>query len=421
MAVYQPPKGMKDIAPEEMGRRKWIYSIIRQVLDSYGYSEIASTELETWETLAAKAGEDNLNEVYDFKDKAQRRLALRFDLTCGIARMVANMRVPKPIKLYAIGNSWRYDAPQKGRYRSFTQWDVELFGTDTQDADAEIIAVSCCILKMLGADFDVKINNRKFVESIFHYLNIDKQSWENVMRVVDKIPKLKKGDILKEFKTAGLNEDKASQLLAILARKGKAKDLIPKLKKEFEGNDKILDSISTLEQLFTALKPYGIADRCILDLSIVRGIGYYTGIVFEAFDKKQPNLGSLFAGGRFDSLVGIYGTEDMPAVGVGGGMERLMEVLENSRAFEKMPKKKTVFVAPVTGSVRPYAVKTASSLRDKGFAAELDLTGRNLKKQFDYANKKRFNYIAVIGEKEVESKTFVLRDMDSGKEKRVKL
>ncbi|MCK4926951.1 MAG: histidine--tRNA ligase family protein, partial [Candidatus Aenigmarchaeota archaeon] len=203
MAIYQPPKGMKDIAPEEMERRKWIYSVIRNVLDSYGYTEVAPVELEMWETLAAKAGEENLNEVYDFKDKADRRLALRFDLTCGIARMVANMRLPKPIKMYAIGNAWRYDAPQKGRYRCFTQWDVELFGIDSITADAEMIAVSSEIMKKLGLDLEVRINDRKLVEHIFAYLKIDKRLYSDVMRTVDKIPKLSKDNILAEFKKAG--------------------------------------------------------------------------------------------------------------------------------------------------------------------------------------------------------------------------
>ncbi|NOQ38334.1 histidine--tRNA ligase [archaeon] len=416
MAIYQPPKGMKDIAPEEMERRKWIYSIIRNVLDSYGYTEVAPVELEMWETLAAKAGEDNLNEVYDFNDQAQRRHALRFDLTCGIARMVANMRLPKPIKMYAIGNSWRYDAPQKGRYRCFTQWDVELFGIDSITADAEIIAVSSEIMKKLGLDLEVRINDRKLVENIFAYLKIDKKIYSDVMRTVDKIPKLSKDNILTEFKKAGISKDTAESLLKILGRKGKAKDLIPMLKKEFENNADITGSINNLESLFASLEN---KNNYVLDLSIVRGIGYYTGIVFEAFDKKEQKLGSLFAGGRFDGLVGIYSTEDMPAVGVGGGMERLMEVLEQNGSFSKMQRAKSVFVAPVNDAARPYAKKIAEYFRKNDFSAEIDLTGRNLKKQFDYANKKQFDYITVIGDKEKESKTFMLRDMKTGKEKKM--
>ena len=416
MAIYQPPKGMKDIAPLEMERRKWIYSVIRKVLDSYSYTEVAPVELEMWETLAAKAGEENLNEVYDFKDKAQRRLALRFDLTCGIARMITNMRMPKPIKMYAIGNAWRYDAPQKGRYRCFTQWDVELFGIDSITADAEIIEVSAEIMEQLGLDLEVRINDRKLVENIFAYLKIDKRIYGDVMRTVDKIPKLSKDNILAEFKNSGISKEQAESLLNILGRKGKAKDLIPMLKKEFENNKEITESINALENLFASL---GSDKNYVLDLSIVRGIGYYTGIVFEAFDNKEQKLGSLFAGGRFDGLVGIYGTEDMPAVGVGGGMERLMEILEQNDLFNKMQRAKSVFIAPVNDAVRPYAKKIAASFRKNGFAAEIDLTGRNLKKQFDYANKKQFDYITVIGDKEKESKTFMLRDMKTGKEKKM--
>ncbi|NOQ55607.1 MAG: histidine--tRNA ligase [Nanohaloarchaea archaeon] len=416
MAEYQPPRGMKDIVPSEMERRKWIYTNIRTVLDSYGYSEVAPTELEMWDTLAAKAGEDNLNEVYDFKDKGDRRLALRFDLTCGIARMVAGMRIPRPIKLYAIGNAWRYDAPQKGRYRCFTQWDVELFGTDSTAADAEIINLSSDILKSLGLDFEVRINNRKLVENIFNYLKIDKKCYVDVMRTVDKIPKLSEYDILTEFKNAGITKSQATSLLDILGRKGNPKDLIPLLRKEFKDDRQVQESIDTLENLFTNL-----GKECILDLSIVRGIGYYTGIVFEAFDPKEEKLGSLFAGGRFDGLVGVYGKEDMPAVGVGGGMERLLEILEQKNAFEKMKRPKSVFIAPINDSVRPYAKKVAATFRKKGFMAELDLTGRNLKKQFDYANKKGFDYVGVIGDKEKEEKCFMLRDMVTGREKKIKM
>ncbi|MEA3229797.1 MAG: histidine--tRNA ligase [archaeon] len=420
MPDYQPPKGMKDIAPEEMERRKWIYSIIRHVLDSYNYREISPTELEMWETLAAKAGDDNLNEVYDFKDKAGRRLALRFDLTCGIARMVANMRIPKPIKIYSIGNSWRYDAPQKGRYRSFTQWDIELFGTDSTDADAEIITMSCEILNRLGIDYEVRINDRKLVETLFSYLKIDRKLYPDVMRVVDKIPKLEKQAICREFEKAGITRPTSELLLKILGRKGNAKKLIASLRDEFKDFRQITDSTNALEQLFAKLESCGLKNRCVLDLSIVRGIGYYTGIVFEAFDRKAENLGSLFAGGRFDGLVGLYGKEDMPAVGVGGGMERLIESLESNKAFEKVPRPKSVFIAKVSDSVSDYALRVAAVLR-KEYMAELDITGKSLKKQFDYANKKQFSHIAVVGEKEKESKTFILRDMQTGKERKVRL
>ncbi|MBW6462024.1 MAG: histidine--tRNA ligase [DPANN group archaeon] len=416
MAEYQPPRGMKDIVPDEMERRKWIYTNIRNVLDSYGYSEVATTELEMWDTLAAKAGEDNLGEVYDFKDKGDRRLALRFDLTCGIARMVAGMRTPKPIKLYAIGNAWRYDAPQKGRYRCFTQWDVELFGTDSTAADAEIISLSSDILKSLGLDFEVRINNRKLVENIFSYLKIDKKLYSGAMRTVDKIPKLSEYDILEEFKNAGISKSQAISLLEVLGRKGKPKDLILILRKEFKVDKKIQESIDTLENLFANL-----GKECILDLSIVRGIGYYTGIVFEAFDPKEEKLGSLFAGGRFDGLVGVYGKEDMPAVGVGGGIERLLEVMGQKNAFDNLKRPKSVFIAPINDNVRPYAKNVATSMRKNGFVTELDLTGRNLKKQFDYANKKGFSFVAVIGDKEEEEKCFMLRDMVSGKEKKMTL
>ncbi len=417
--TYRTPKGMKDISQEDMCKRKKIFSVIRDVLDSYGYNEVMPTALEHWETLAAKAGEDNLKEVYDFEDKAGRRLALRFDLTCGIARMAASMRTAKPIKLYCIGDVWRYDAPQKGRYRAFTQWDVELFGVDSVSADAEVIAVSSEIFRRLGIDFEVRINNRRLVESVFEYLEIDRSLWEDVMRVVDKIPKLKRSDILDEFGQSGITDKQASDLLEILGRKGSPKDMIKCIKKDYAGHKNIMGSISVLEELLSLLESYGVSERCIFDLSIVRGIGYYNGIVFEAFDRKMPKLGSLFAGGRFDGLVGIYGKEDMPAVGVGGGMERLLD--SDAVYIDNVEGLKTVYVASLCKEVIDYAISVSNFLRSKGYSVEMDLSGRPLKKQMDYANKKEFDHVAVIGKDEMDKGCFKLKDMSSGKEEALEM
>ncbi len=418
---FQPPKGMKDIMPEEMAKRKRMYEKIRNVLDSRGYRELEPSALEDFKTLSAKSGEDIKNEIYCFRDKGGRELGLRFDLTVGLARIAATSPITFPWKAYCISEMWRYDNPQFGRFRSFWQWDIEIFGSSQIAADAEIIAAGVEILKSLGlSDFEVRISDRMIVEGILEFLGVKKPQIEDAMRTIDKVFKLTRKQLIDEFKKSGIAPVQAAEILNAVSRKGEPKQVLSKMTADFPNNEKINLRILELQKLFEALEALGVYDLCRLDLSVVRGLGYYTGIVFEAVDPKTPELGSLFGGGRYDSLAGIYG-RSMPACGVAGGIERTMAALQKRGISPEKQECTEYFVAAVNDSVRGEALKIAQKLRSEGKPAEFDIMGKNLRGQLEYANRIGAKKAVIVGPKELAEGKVRIRDLKSGEEKECRI
>jgi len=414
--VFSLPRGMKDIEAEEMDRRLWLYDKIREVARKYGFQMVEPTTIENLKTLEAKSGPTIRNEVYWFKDKAGRSLGLRFDLTVGLARMVASRSdLPEPIKFACIGGNWRYDEPQFGRYRYFTQWDVEIFGSTSPLADAEAICVGADILTNVGLkDFIIRISNRKLAESYLRELGIRSiRRLEACLRIMDKTRKETQHQLESEFKSARISETVTEKILSFISLNG-TPDLVLQ---QLEGlNLKEPDAKTGLEQLTIladALKASGRLAYCEYDMSIVRGIGYYDGIVFEAYDKAGEDVGSIFGGGRYDKLCGIYGKRDIPATGVAGGIERLMISLERGDLFPKARQGAKIFVATVRDEAIPSAIQIVRNLRDNGISAEMDLKGRPLGKQLQYADSVRIPYLVVIGPQELQSQVVKVKDMSA--------
>lgn len=417
---------MKDIDAEEMARRQWVYSKFREICNKFGFREASPVEIENFETLAAKAGADIDQEVYSFTDKGGRKLGLRFDLTLGLTRMIATSSLPMPQKISCIGQMWRYDAPQFGRYRCFWSWDIEVFGSKEIQADAEIIAFTTELTKALGIDFEIRINSRTLIEGILNYLGIKgKKQLEDAMRTIDKIEKLSRQELYLEFKNNGFEKIQADEILNALSRKGKPEDVLKQIKKDFPKEDarpleKVATGIKELEELINALKGYGVLNSCTLDLSIVRGLAYYTGIVFEVYDKKNEKLGALAGGGRFDNLVKIYG-KDVPATGVAGGIERLLLAIEENKAFPKLDIKPDFYVIAVDKELKAKAQEIAQKLRDAGLSADCDIMSRSLSAQIEYASKMKIPKVLIVGKDEIKENKVTLRDMNSGKQDKISL
>jgi histidyl-tRNA synthetase len=399
---FQPPRGMRDIEPEDMAKQEFVYSRIKDILLRYGFQLVEPTALENFETVAAKAGPDIEKEIYTFSDKSKRKIALRFDLTVGLARMVASSNYPRPIKLACISNMWRYDRPQFARYREFWQWDIEIFGCKGEEADAEIIAITCDILDSFGLDYEIRVSNRKLVEGILIDAGIKKKDLLPVMRIIDKSSKITEKELVNELKKY---TDKTA-----IAKLGKIKS-----PDEIKGkNELIAKGKEELKNLFSALENYGKADKCIIDLSIVRGFDYYTGIVYEAWVNGDEKLGAIAGGGRFDDLTGLYGNP-MPATGVAGGIERLMLSLKNLKA-EKTPEVLVVYIKDFE-----KAMEIVQELRKNRISASIDLNKRGLSKQLDYANKIAVRFTVIVGPEELKKGRVKLRDMKSGEEKEVEI
>lgn len=422
--MFTLPRGMRDTDSDDMNRRLWLYDRIRDVVRRYGYQIVEPTTIENLETLEAKSGPTIRDQIYWFKDKGGRNLGLRFDLTVGLARMVASRSdLPEPIKLATIGGNWRYDEPQYGRYRYFTQWDVEIFGSGSPLADAEVICAGADILSGVGLkDFVIRISNRKLIEAYLQQLGVRAGAkLDQCLRIIDKVRKAKRQQLEKEFEAIKIKEDTIQEIFSFISLEGPAESVLQKLSGFTFKDENSEKGLAELKVLADALSSSGRLGNCVYDLSIVRGIGYYDGIVFEAFDRGSENLGSIFGGGRYDRLCSAYGTRDIPATGVAGGIERLMLSLERGNLFPKARLGTKVFIATVQEKMAPFAIQLAQQLRDSGVATEIDLKARPLGKQLEYADAMKIPYLVVIGPQEMQTGKVRIREMATRKEREVAL
>jgi len=407
---------MKDIESVEMSKRSWLSDSIRDVVRGYGFQLVEPSTIENLRTLEAKSGPAIRKEIYWFKDKAGRSLGLRFDLTVGLARMVANRYdLPEPIKLATIGGNWRYDEPQFGRYRYFTQWDVEIFGSASPVADAEVISVGADILNKVGLrEFTIKASNRKLIEAYLQQLGIRaRMKLEQSLRIIDKIRKAPRQQLEREFKSIKIRKNIVDEIFSFISVNGSPEAVLERLS-EFDLNEaNAKKGLEELSSLSDALAAYGRLEFCVYDLSIVRGIGYYDGIIFEAYDKGGEDIGSIFGGGRYDKLCRIYGKRDIPATGVAGGIERLMISLERANLFPKSRESAKVYIAAAQEVTRLESIRLAQKLRENGIAAEVDLKSRPLGKQLEYADAARIPYLVVLGPQEVKSGVVKVKTMAS--------
>ncbi len=389
-----PPKGTKDIA-QEQARKLWkIIETCREVFESFGFEPLFTPAFEKFEILAAKGGlgEAVKEEIYYFKDKAERELGLRFDLTMPLARFVAaNPQIPKPFKRYAIAPVWRYDNPQRLRYREFWQADIDVVGSSSVLADGECLACACEVLKKLGIkNFAVRVNNRVLIENLLKPYAGEKT--KEVFRIIDKLDKIGENGVKKELEQISVKADKILEVVK--------KDL-----SEIDGEGK-----KDLEKLLEISSFYGIERFLRPDLSLVRGLDYYTSLVYEIYlEKERVSFGG---GGRYDNLIEIFSGKRIPATGISLGITRLLEILDEN--FEKAGPK--FFVAVIDRDMIKDYIELCSSIRGQGFVCELDVMERNLNKQLDYANSKKFDFVIFFGKREKQKSVVKLRDMQSGEE-----
>jgi histidyl-tRNA synthetase len=395
--TFKPPKGTRDFLPEEMAKRRKTFETCRSVFEKFGFGEVDTPAFESLDILSAKdsLGEEAVKDIYQFEDKSKRKLGLRYDLTVPIVRLFLSKKFPKPVKWYYINKVWRYEDIKKGRWREFSQCDVEIIGSASSEADAEVLEVAIdCLLSLGLKDIEVRINSRKILDGKAEELGI--KNTEDVFRILDKLEKKGEDAVRKEMETI-ITKEQVSEFLKFVTSNQEEKelqDIINKLPSKYRKYVKI-------------------------DLSIARGLDYYTGFVFETFIKDYEPLGSVVSGGRYNKLIEKYGGEKTAATGFGLGIDRLFPVLEEKKLLDNEPKK-SMFIVTV-GKVSERARKLAQELRFLDIPAETDLMGRSLSKQMNYANTKGVPFIIVMGPKEVKSKKAKLRDMESGKERLVSL
>ena len=418
---FTPPRGMRDLDAREMARRLWINEKILNVFKLYGFKMVEPTAIEHLATLEAKSGPAIREEVYWFKDKAQRDLGLRFDLTVGMTRMVANdPTMEEPIKLASISNMWRYDEPQFARYRSFYQWDAEIYGSANPEADAEVICLTADVIEAFDLrDYEIRFSNRKLTEGFLDSVGVPSESLDQTFRTIDKYRKIGEEEFIKELQKLQLERSQIRRIRDLVAVRGDPKETLRSALNMTDRSEKIAQGESELKGLVEALESYEKLDRCILDLSIVRGLGYYDGTVFEAYDRGGEDVGAIAGGGRYDGLCRLYGKRDMPATGVAGGIERLIISLERGAKLPELAPGPTVFVAYANDSVRPKAWGIAQLLRAKGIACDTDLKRRSLRRQLEYCDNQRIPKVVIVGPRELQENRVKLRDMKTETEREV--
>ncbi|GBC74630.1 Histidine--tRNA ligase [archaeon HR05] len=410
---------MRDIEDEE-------YMLIEHARDRFiesarlfNFSMVEPSPIELLSTLEAKSGPMIADEIYAFKDKAGRDIALRFDLTVGITRYVAGRRDLKmPIKLAAFGPVWRYDEPQMGRYRWFHQWDVEIYDNFSIESDAEVIEFTKHYLNSLGIQARIEVSDRRMLEGMIRRrLGIeDEHQVLEMLRAVDKLSKKSRDAILQEYASKGIDAERLRLLLDVAGLKGSLDDVLKS--DHLKGMD--VDT-SRLTALIDSLKARGVSD-VVVNMGIVRGLDYYSSIVFEVFSGKS-NL-ALVGGGRYDILPEVFGRKDMGATGAAGGVERLILLLkdihgEGDGLIMHRKNMASIFIAYADDGLRSKAVMLASDLRRKGVKSEC--IAASLKRQLDYASSKGYRFAAILTDRLGKEKMVTLRNMVDGSEKVIML
>ena len=409
---FSLPRGLRDVDPEEADSAEIVRTTFLETCRLFDYKLMEPSSLELLHTLEAKSGPAIRNEIYYFKDKSDRDLGLRFDLTVGMTRYVASKReLSPPIRLGAFSSVWRYDEPQYGKYRWFYQWDAELFGPSNVEADAEVIEFASVLFRKLGTRPTISIGSRRVLESyIRNNLKIEeKERILDAMRAIDKLDKKNFAEIVAEY-SRSFTEQQFTDLVDFVKLAGDTTKVVSSL-------SAIGIDASSLLNIIDSLKSRGITDT-ELNLSIVRGIDYYTDMVFEAFDKDNRRLGALCGGGRYDSLPSVYGRADLAATGVAGGVERAILAYK----FSRKPTSR-VYVAPIGESPRVVAIAAsiAAGLRSEGIAAQSEIAGRSLRKILEIQSSLGTRAVIIVGEREIAQKAVKVKWMSSGEEQTVGL
>lgn len=381
------PRGMRDLQYEELRNISFIKEKFQETVEIFDFNQIEPSTLELQSTLEAKSGPSIIEETYSFTDKGGRNIALRFDLTIGLSRFVSMRRDLKlPVKLSSFGGVWRYDEPQLGRYRYFHQWDIEIFGSAEVDADAEVIEFVSFFLRKLGINFIIAINHRSILEEyLAKFLGItDKIVLSEMLRAIDKLSKKSSNQIINEYNQK-LDSINLQNFIQFVSFDGSPEKLLD--------YDKVKDfqSLDTILNLFDSLKSRTVKNA-IVDFRIVRGLDYYSGLVFEA---KEPTsqIGSLVGGGRYDKLTETFGRKELYATGAAGGVERILAAIKDK---VKIAKKPLIYVAYGSKQEKTHALEIVSILRDLDYSVDYDINGRSIAKQFHEAAIKNAFAIIII-------------------------
>ena len=408
--------GFMELLPADQILFNDMYDKIRSVYESFGFLPLDTPIIELSEVLLAKAGGETEKQIYRFQ-KGDNDLSMRFDLTVPLARYVSAHYndLVFPFKRYQMSKVFRGERPQKGRFREFYQCDIDIIGNDELSIlyDAEMPAVIYHVFKKLGiGDFTIRLNNRKVLGGFFASLGLSDKI-EEILRTIDKIEKIGKEKVIAELIAAGVPEEQTETIIGFITISGDRKETVEKLRALNVANEVFQNGVDELEIVTEAMLTFGMPEENFrIDLSIARGLDYYTGTVYETTINGHPEFGSVCSGGRYDNLTGYYTDKKLPGIGISIGLTRLFSQLRDNGLIA--PKKGTMaeaLIIPMDKETISYAVSVATKFREAGIPCDVYYGEKGMKQKMKYAGKSGFPYAAVIGANEMESGTLALKDL----------
>jgi len=436
------PKGTRDFGPEEMAKRNYIFNTIKDVYALYGFEQIETPAMETLQTLMGKYGEegdkllfkilnsgDYLNKISDeeLNERNSLHLAsklcekgLRYDLTVPFARYVVMHRdeLQLPFKRYQIQPVWRADRPQKGRYREFYQCDADVVGSDSLLNEVELMQIVDTVFTKFGIRIQIKINNRKILSGIAEVLD-EADKIIDITVAIDKLEKIGLENVNAELKAGGITDEAIEKLQPILTMQGSNEDKLKTIEKVLESSEVGLKGVEETRFILDTLNSVGLNNEIQLDLTLARGLNYYTGAIFEVKALDTP-MGSITGGGRYDNLTGIFGMPGLSGVGISFGADRIYDVLNTLELYPKeMLSSTQVLFINFGEKETAYCLPFIAEIRKSGIRAEIFPDKAKMKRQMNYANVKNIPYVVFAGEDEIEKGKLMLKDMQSGEQKLV--
>ena len=436
------PKGTRDFGPEEMAKRNYIFNTIKDVYALYGFEQIETPAMETLQTLMGKYGEegdkllfkilnsgDYLNKISDeeLNERNSLHLAsklcekgLRYDLTVPFARYVVMHRdeLQLPFKRYQIQPVWRADRPQKGRYREFYQCDADVVGSDSLLNEVELMQIVDTVFTKFGIRIQIKINNRKILSGIAEVLD-EADKIVDITVAIDKLEKIGLENVNAELKAGGITDEAIEKLQPILTMQGSNEDKLKTIEKVLESSEVGLKGVEETRFILDTLNSVGLNNEIQLDLTLARGLNYYTGAIFEV-KALDTSIGRITGGGRYDNLTGIFGMPGLSGVGISFGADRIYDVLNTLELYPKeMLSSTQVLFINFGEKETAYCLPFIAEIRKSGIRAEIFPDKAKMKRQMNYANAKNISYVVFAGEDEIEKGKLMLKDMQSGEQKLV--
>ena len=417
------PKGTRDFNPEQMARRNYIFDTIKEVFRSFGYSQIATPAMENLSTLLGKYGEEGDKLLFRIQNSGEKAASapekgLRYDLTVPFARFVVQHQgeLSFPFKRFQIQPVWRADRPQKGRYREFYQCDVDAIGSRSQLLELELVQMVEAVFGKLGIRVVLKVNNRKVLAGLAEACGFPDKIVD-ITVAIDKLDKIGLDAVKEEMLSKGLTSEAVAVLEPVLTMQGGFAEKIAAMRGVLAGSETGLRGLDELEELFGFISAAGVKLPVEMDLSLARGLNYYTGAIFEV-KALDWQIGSISGGGRYDNLTGIFGLKDMSGVGISFGADRIYDVLEGLDKFpEGLSSSATLLFANMDAESAAYVLPLANVLRSNGVSVEVFPESGKLKKQFEYADRKGIPFISICGSSEAAEGKINIKNLASGEQK----